>query len=86
MEESKQVVKKASVLALVVRTYWFLWGYLPVLYYAKLIMYGTNPNHKLLGQIGMLVTCISIMVVRYIDIKWFNGETAEGKPGDKGLF
>jgi hypothetical protein len=62
-----------------------IWGYFPLLYFAKTIIYGKQGMFSLI-DLGVLINLIVIVIVRYLDIRYFNGKTGEGTPATMADF
>ena len=70
---------KNKGLGLILRTCWMIWGYFPLLYFAKNIVYGKAGLFSLM-DLGVLINLLLIIFIRYLDIRYCEGTTAEGKP------
>lgn len=71
--------KRDSLLGLFVRLYWMILAYIPVVIAARYIL---KNNTKSFSKWDILYwsAFICLITLRYIDVKFLNGETAEGKP------
>jgi hypothetical protein len=70
---------KNKGLGLILRSCWMIWGYLPLMYSAKMIVYG-GAKIPSLTDLGVLANLLFIIVVRYFDIRYCDGMTADGAP------
>jgi len=68
-----------SVLSIIVRIYWFALGYFFTLYSVKRI-FSFKAQFFSTGDILYWLSIIMIIGVRFIDVKFLHGDTAEGIP------
>ncbi len=76
---------KNKGLGLILRTCWMIWGYLPLMYFAKMIVYG-GAKIPSFTDLGVLVNLLFIVAVRYLDIRYCDGMTADGQPATMADF
>jgi hypothetical protein len=70
---------KSSVLNLLVRLYWFLFGYFFTLYSIKEIFY-LKAQFFSFGDFLYWLSFILLIGMRFIDVKFLHGDTADGNP------
>lgn len=72
-------VRYVSGVGLLIRLYWMLFGNSALLILALFIA-----THKydmlLVASLAYFAIIVSMVVVRYVDIRFFNGETVDGRP------
>lgn len=68
--------KNPPILALFLRLYWMVLGYLPALLVAVNILKKDNKSGIMF--LVFFLTILLIIKVRFIDIKFYNGTTADG--------
>lgn len=77
--------KKKPALGLILRLYWFLWGYFPIFYFAKVLAYEKDVSLSFIYT-GFAVSFLVLAASRYIDMQYFEGETTDGKPMTMKIF
>jgi hypothetical protein len=75
--DSKTDSKNPPILALFLRLYWMMLGYIPALLVAVNILKRDNKS----GIMFLLffLTILFVIKARFIDIKFYNGSTADGE-------
>ncbi|HOW51910.1 MAG TPA: hypothetical protein PLV42_07690 [bacterium] len=71
--------------SLVLRTCWMLWGYFPLMYFAKTIVYGKAGIFSF-PDLGILINLLFIIIVRYVDLRYYEGKTGDGAPATMADF
>jgi len=84
-ESESRSVKSASGAGLLFRLYWMAFGNIPIIFLPILIIRNTNGNFSFY-DILFSVSVSAIIAVRYVDIRYFNGETADNQPATLSLF
>jgi hypothetical protein len=69
--------RPSGCLPLVLRVFWMAFGNIALVLCAAFVSKGTAP---VVADIAFFSVAISLIVVRYVDIALFAGDTAEGKP------
>ncbi len=76
-EEKEPQTESMEFLPLLLRLIWMVFGNVALFLCAALVAKGTAP---IVMDIIFFVVVIGLIVVRYVDITRFNGQTSEGKP------
>jgi uncharacterized membrane protein len=71
--------KQAGLCAILARPFWMFFGNFVLLISAAYIFMGENKQSHI-SDIFFWGSFIALIVVRFLDIKFLNGQTAEGKP------
>jgi hypothetical protein len=61
------------------RLYWMFFGNL-ILVFLLIFIFEKGPGFPSLHDAAYLVTLVSLLIIRYLDIRFLKGETGEGKP------
>jgi len=70
-------MQPSGCMPFVLRLFWMAFGNIALLLCAAFVAKGTAP---VVTNVVFFGVAIALIVVRYIDIAWFKGDTAEGKP------
>jgi hypothetical protein len=76
-KEEKQV--QDTITSVFLRIYWMILGYIPFLVGAKFILKNKQDLFSI-GDIILIATTFLVLIARFVDIKFFKGETKDGAP------
>jgi hypothetical protein len=80
MGRSKQPTPvKNPRISLILRTCWMFWGYFPLLFFAKKIVYDKVGLFSFI-DLAVLANLLFVIFIRYLDIRFFEGKTGDGAP------
>ena len=72
-------MENSSLLGLILRLYWLIAAPSLIIYLTLIRLLVNNEDNVSISIIGTSILLISIIVVRYIDIRFMNGATSEGE-------
>jgi hypothetical protein len=75
--EEKQA--QDTITSVFLRVYWMILGYIPFMVGAKLIL-KNKQNLFAMGDAILALTTVLVLIARFVDIKFFKGETKDGVP------
>lgn len=82
MQDPKETDPKqtsSSGTGVLLRLYWLILGN-ALLFFVLVFIFERHPKLPSLLDVAFVATMASLLIVRYIDIRFFDGQTGEGKP------
>ncbi len=71
----------SSILSFILRLFWMLLGN-AILFVSMLLIFQSTDGKFHIVDTVFWVTTASLVIARYLDIKFYNGHTATGEPAD----
>ncbi|MBL8026368.1 MAG: hypothetical protein JNL74_08145 [Fibrobacteres bacterium] len=72
-------MNSSSFLSLIVRLYWLIVAPAFIIYFSLIRIIVNNEKSVKVSIVGTSILLASTIIVRYIDIRFFNGTTSEGE-------